>query len=461
MAGTIIVSSIKTDTDNSFIVRSNTGATLFSVDTTSISIPDGSITSAMIANGTVIAADVADGSVTNAKLAGSITSDKITSVSNTAITGNIISSQITSVANTQLTGTITATQVGTTVSQLFGMRNRIINGAMEIDQRNAGASVTPITNQYLLDRYITQLSQASKFTVQQVSANANTAEGFQQSLRVTSSSAYSVLTGDFFTIQQRIEGYNIADLAWGTASAKTVTLSFWVYSSLTGTFGGAINNADNTRAYPFSYTISSANTWTKASITIPGDTSGTWLTTNGIGLNVYWGLGVGSTYSGTAGAWSGTTYLSSTGAVSVVGTSAATWYMTGAQLEIGSTATPFERRLYNQELAMCQRYYQRLGSDLLVPLYNESTTSGRAIIPYPVTMRAAPAALEQSGTASDYSVRTFSSGKNLTSVPSLDRGTTNNITVTCPVSGGVGASGGAGNLNCGTANGFLGWSAEL
>jgi hypothetical protein len=241
-------------------------------------------------------------------------------------------------------------------------KNRIINGNMAIDQRNAGASVTPVTNQYLLDRYITQLSQASKFTVQQVSANANTAEGFQQSLRVTSSSAYSVLTGDFFTIQQRIEGYNVADLAWGTASAKTITLSFWVYSSLTGTFGGAINNADNTRAYPFSYTISSANTWTKASITIPGDTSGTWLTTNGIGLNVYWGLGVGSTYSGTAGAWSGTTYLSATGATSVVGTSGATLYITGVQLEVGDTATDFENLQYGQQLAMCQRYFEIMGS---------------------------------------------------------------------------------------------------
>jgi hypothetical protein len=280
----------------------------------------------------------------------------------------------------------------------FGLKNRIINGDMRIDQRNAGASVTPVTNQYLVDRYITQLSQASKFTVQQVSANANTSQGFQQSLRVTSSSAYSVLTGDFFTIQQRIEGYNVADLAWGTANAKTITLSFWVYSSLTGTFGGAINNADNTRAYPFSYTISSANTWTKASITIPGDTSGTWNTTNGIGLNVYWGLGVGSTYSGTAGSWSGTTYLSSTGATSVVGTNGATFYITGVQLEVGSTATPFERRLYGQELANCQRYYFKLSNTSSGNLYVSSicgaynTTRAFGSFTLPVSMRSLPTA---------------------------------------------------------------------
>ena len=326
------------------------------------------ITSGILADGAIVAADIANGSITTAKIAdGNVTSAKIDTVANTKITGLVTASQIANVANTQVTGSIEATQVGTTVSQLFGMRNRIINGAMEIDQRNAGASVTPVTNQYLVDRFITQLSQASKFSAQQVSANANTTEGFQQSLRVTSSSSYSVLTGDFFTIQQRIEGYNIDDFAWGTANAKTVTLSFWIYSSLTGTFGGAINNADNTRAYPFSYTISSANTWTKISITIAGDTSGTWNTTNGIGLNVYWGLGVGSTYSGTAGSWSGTTYLSSTGATSVVGTSGATWYITGVQLEVGTTATPFERRLYNQELANCQRYYEKSYELVTVP----------------------------------------------------------------------------------------------
>ena len=294
-------------------------------------------------------------------------------------------------------------------SSPYVLKNRIINGDMVIDQRNAGASITPVTNQYLVDRYITQLSQASKFTVQQVSANANTSQGFQQSLRVTSSSAYSVLTGDFFTIQQRIEGYNVADLAWGTASAKTITLSFWVYSSLTGTFGGAINNADNTRAYPFSYTISSANTWTKASITIAGDTSGTWNTTNGIGLNVYWGLGVGSTYSGTAGSWSGTTYLSSTGATSVVGTSGATWYLTGVQLEIGSTATPFERRLYDKELISCQRYFNTsyFGSGSAVGAATttnqvawiaQSTGNYNGIaLTLPVQMRVAPAITTYSG----------------------------------------------------------------
>ena len=239
------------------------------------------------------------------------------------------------------------------ISSVF--RNRIINGAMVIDQRNAGASVTP-NNSYTLDRWSTENSQTGKFTVQQTTTAPT---GFSNSLKVTSSSAYTVLTGDYFALFQNIEGYNTADLAWGTASAKTVTLSFQIYSSLTGTFGGALSNSSGNRSYPFTYTVSSANTWTSISVTIAGDTSGTWGTTNGIGIQVQFGLGVGSTYSGTAGSWAGTLYVSATGATSVVGTSGATFYITGVQLEVGSSATGFEYVNYQTSLANCQRYYEQ------------------------------------------------------------------------------------------------------
>jgi hypothetical protein len=238
-------------------------------------------------------------------------------------------------------------------SSPYVLKNRIINGAMVVDQRNAGASVTPTNGQYTLDRWQASVSQASKLSVQQ---SSTAPAGFVNSLLVTSLSAYSVASGELFIMQQQIEGYNIADLGWGTASAKTVTLSFQVYSSLTGTFGGSLRNSGASRSYPFSYTISSANTWTSISVTIAGDTSGTWLTTNSTGIIVCFGLGVGSTFSGTAGSWSGNDFRSATGATSIVGTNGATFYITGVQLEIGSTATPFERRLYNQELANCQRY---------------------------------------------------------------------------------------------------------
>jgi hypothetical protein len=198
--------------------------------------------------------------------------------------------------------------------------------------------------------------------------------------------------------RQPIEGNNIADLAFGSASAATVTLSFWVKSSLTGTFGGALTNKDSARSYPFTYTISAANTWEQKTVTVAGDTSGTWLTTNGVGLNVYFGLGVGSDYSGTAGSWVTATRFSATGAVSVIGTLNATWFITGVQLEVGSVATPFERRDYGRELAMCQRYYYSWSSSglsdnyYLYSPYVSSPPNTSAAVGYffPVTMRANP-----------------------------------------------------------------------
>ena len=237
-------------------------------------------------------------------------------------------------------------------------RNKLINGACVIDQRNAGASVTPTTDAYTLDRWKAQSSQSSKFSVQQNAGSVTPPAGFTNYLGVTSLSAYSVGSGDYFAIDQRIEGYNMADLNWGSANAKTVTLSFWVRSSLTGTFGGCFTNNAFNRSYPFTYTISSANTWEQKSVTITGDTAGTWLTTNGLGMYVQFGLGVGSTYSGTAGSWAASGYTSATGATSVVGTSGATFYITGVQLEAGTTASPFEYRQYGTELALCQRYFQ-------------------------------------------------------------------------------------------------------
>ena len=279
----------------------------------------------------------------------------------------------------------------------YGFKNRIINGAMAIDQRNAGASVTPTatgSNVYLLDRWSCVLSQSSKFSVQQNVGSVTPPAGFTNYLGTTSLSAYSVLTGDYFLVGQLIEGLNVADLAWGTANAATVTLSFWVRSSLTGTFGGSITNSAQNRSYPFSYTISSANTWEQKSITIAGDTSGTWLTTNGIGIKVYLGLGVGATYSGTAGAWAGSGIFSATGATSVVGTSGATFYITGVQLEKGSTATSFDYRPYGTELALCKRYFRRMGgetaADIIVQGYNSASQGASCTISLDTGMRTAP-----------------------------------------------------------------------
>lgn len=242
----------------------------------------------------------------------------------------------------------------------MGFKNRIINGAMVIDQRNAGASVTPTDQTYSLDRWKCRVSQASKYTVQQNAGSVTPPAGYKNYLGVTSSSAYSIGASDYFAVLQIVEGLNTYDLSWGTASASTITISFWVRSSLTGTFGGSLMNSAENRSYPFTYTISAANTWEQKSVTIAGDQSGTWLTTNGIGLYMIFGLGVGSTYSGTAGAWAASsTILSATGATSVVGTNGATFYVTGVQLEKGSTATSFDYRPYTTETQLCYRYYFR------------------------------------------------------------------------------------------------------
>jgi hypothetical protein len=292
-----------------------------------------------------------------------------------------------------------------TESNMAG-RNRIINGDMRIDARNNGASVsTAPDNAYTVDRWRYGVSQSSKMTVQQNAGSVTPPAGFTKYLGITSSSAYSVTTNDYFRMAQAIEGFNVADLGWGSANAATVTLSFWVRSSLTGTFGGALTNANNNRSYPFTYTISAANTFEYKTVTIAGDTSGTWATDNTVGIQLQFGLGVGTTYSGTAGSWSANLYVSATGATSVVGTSGATFYITGVQLEAGSVATPFQRRSYGQELALCQRYFfvssggtqVALGSSFTETMFHSgcgssySNDDGRCnIYSLPVMMRTSP-----------------------------------------------------------------------
>jgi hypothetical protein len=284
---------------------------------------------------------------------------------------------------------------------LAGMRNRIINGDMRIDQRNAGGSITQGGGSYSVDRWLIYGTVSSKFTAQQNAGSVTPPAGFTNYLGITSSSAYSVTSGDQFITSQAIEGFNVADLGWGTANAQTVTISFWVRSSLTGLFGGCTSNDNYTRAYPFGFTVSSANTWEKKTVTIPGDTTGTWLSNNGAGIRLYFNLGSGSTQLGTIDTW-GSFAAGPTGATSVVGTSGATFFLTGVQLEPGTVATPFERRSYGQELALCQRYYAKTYDQGTVPGTATSigaiSSSSQAATAYasagtwqfPVTMRQAP-----------------------------------------------------------------------
>jgi len=284
-----------------------------------------------------------------------------------------------------------AVTVPKVTDQVLTHRNRIINGAMVIDQRNSGTSIT-ITNTssytYTVDRWAAYTyPTGSKFSVQQNAGSVTPPVGFTNYLGATSLSAHSIGSTDIHVFRHAIEGFNIADLGWGSANAKSVTLSFWVRSSLTGTFGGSLTNGLFNRSYPFSCTISVANTWEQKKITINGDTSGTWATDNTAGININFGLGVGSSYSGTAGSWASGDYRSSTGATSVVGTNGATFYVTGLQLEVGDTDTPFEHRSYGDELARCQRYYV---NSISTSFYNQSVSAHIVRVALPVEMRANP-----------------------------------------------------------------------
>ena len=236
-------------------------------------------------------------------------------------------------------------------------KNRIINGDMMIDQRNSGSVTTPGNNIYTLDRWNAGLSQSSKYSVQQV---VDAPSGFYNSIKATVLATVSLGATDYFMLKHKIEGYNVADLNFGTANPETITLSFWVKSSVTGTFGGGIQNSDESRGYAFNYTISSANTWEYKSVTLTGDTTGTWDKTNGTGLWLNLALGVGTTYSKSTGSWGAGPVLGATGATNLLATGSATIQFTGVQLEVGTTATPFENLQYGQQYALCQRYYQTI-----------------------------------------------------------------------------------------------------
>jgi hypothetical protein len=295
------------------------------------------------------------------------------------------------------TGITTPTYNGSIASEYLvpvtGFKNRIINGDMGISQRNGTSSVTPTltggAGTYTLDRWNAYISQASKYSVQQNAGSVTPPAGFTNYLGVTSLASTSLGADDFYYLFQPIEGFNIADLGLGTANAQTFTVSFWVRSSLTGTFGGSFHN-DNNRYYPFSYTISASNTWEQKTVTVVGTTSGTWNTTNGFGLGVVFGLGVGSNRSGTAGTWSSSGLFSTTGATSVVGTNGATFYITGVQIEKGANATSFDYLPYGTELALCQRYYETGKLNYCVIAVYFSGSAGAAPVSFKQTKRTSP-----------------------------------------------------------------------
>jgi hypothetical protein len=234
-------------------------------------------------------------------------------------------------------------------------RSKIINGAMTIDQRNAGAAVTNIGPIYTVDRWTWFAQSGSGHNIQQVS---DAPVGFDNSLKVTIGTGAAPSAAHQNIVWQPIEGFNVADLNFGAVGAATVTFSFWAKSSIAGTYNVWIQNTGSARSYVSTYTINAPNTWEKKSVTFAGDTTGTWLKTNGVGLFAGFSFGCGSNFNGTANTWASGNVKSTLGATNLIATNGATWQVTGVQLEAGDTATPFEHRSYGQELALCGRYFQ-------------------------------------------------------------------------------------------------------
>ena len=324
---------------------------------------------------TVAVGDIADGSVTTAKLAAdAVTAAKL--ADNAVVTANISDSAVTS-------GKVNPAGLN------LGRRNIIINGDMSIAQRTASAvTINSGTIQYGIDRFGARgMSSAGVFTIEQ---STDSPTNFVNSFKATVTTAdSSIASNATYRVVQHIEGNMIRNLNWGTAQARDVTLSFKVKSSLTGTFGGAIINGDYNRFYNFSYTISSANTWTDVSVTIDGDTSGTWVTNNTLGIRLSLSLGAGSGEVGSAGSWGTATYEGVTGQTNLIATNGATWQITGVQLEVGSTATDFEHRPIGEELALCQRYFTKNPD---IDGIWTATNTFRMTFQFPVTMRTGPTA---------------------------------------------------------------------
>ena len=364
-------------------------------------------TAANITNGTIQTLTSSTATITGGTFSGSVnsTAGTIGNLS-TTLAGDLTISQGTATLGTS---GVTASSYGTTseipritvdakgritsattVTAPVGFRNRIINGDMRIDQRNAGASVTlgAVNGTYTLDRYSWYTSQASKLSTQRSTVAPS---GFSNSMLITSLSAYSITSTDYFWFRQGIEGFNVSDLAWGTASAGSVTLSFWVRSSLTGTFGGSLYNETAGYSCPFSYSISAADTWERKTVSISGATTGTWKTNQDCGVFVQWTLGAGSTRTGgTSGTWQASATDGPNGITSLVGTNGATFYITGVQLEAGSTATEFERRPYGTELALCQRYYYQTSDNLIYLVVGPAGAQRWAQFNTPHELRANP-----------------------------------------------------------------------
>ena len=284
---------------------------------------------------------------------------------------------------------------GGLASGFTGMKNRIINGSMQVNQRGGTISATGTNNTYGIDRFAIRTTSGSADVSMQQSTTAAT--GFYNSLLCTVTTAdASLAAGDLTVLHQKIEGVNTADLGWGTANAQAVTISFNVRSSVTGTYGVGVQNDASNRSYPSTITVNVANTWETKTLTIPGDTTGTWNTgTTSTSIYLWFSLGTGSTYTGAANAWAAADYRGTTGQVNWCATLGNTFYITGVQLERGSNATSFEFIDYGRQLIQCQRYYYKnaptsVANSGLGVGFSINSTTAQIFVTYPAQMRATP-----------------------------------------------------------------------
>ena len=280
----------------------------------------------------------------------------------------------------------------------YSHRNIIINGKADVFQRVLGGSQISCnagSNFYCMDRwYARGESSLGVFSLIQQDISSE-GIGAPHAIRVNVTTNVTPASGDVYKIAQRIEGKNIGHLSFGTSGARTITLSFLVKSSVTGTHGGSLMNSAQNRSFPFTYTISNPDTWEQKSITIPGDTGGTWLINTGIGLELNFDMGSGSAKRGTAGgAWIAARAEGANGTVQLISTSNANWYVTKVQIEEGSTATPFEHRSYGDELRRCQRYFFNIhgsnGYRTGITCYANSSSACRGVVYFPAPMRINP-----------------------------------------------------------------------
>lgn len=358
----------------------------------------------------------------------------------------------------------------------LGFRNLLINGAMTVDQRNAGAAVST-NSAYPVDRWVTSSSTSGAWTFQQLSPTSGTTSsplppaGFRSYIKFTKTTgATPAATGQPNYFLQHIEGFNSAQLSWGRSDAKPATLSFWVYSGATGTFGGSLRSTSvNYWSFPFSYTINSANTWEYKTIQVLPITSGTWYTDNQIGVSLFFDLGSSADYRGTNGAWANSNLIGVTGA-SQYPTTTSGGYMcwTGVQLEQNYQPTPFEQRPIGVELALCQRYYYRFQMltsggyhriPSLMQTYSASAAAGIIFNPVPLRLLNGATSIEYFGVSLTDNA-TFDSG-----FGTLALNTSNSSPYTTYVSltsiAGTVTQGSGRTLELSNASSYLGVSAEL